>query len=309
MKGYSTLPMTPDEAYEKALRRIRKAEETGAVELDLRGWIETSGELTGLEILNRLPRELARLTKLQSLNLSFCMELSDLSPLASLSSLVLYGCTQLSDLSPLAGLISLRTLILDDCGVRRFAPLEFLLPTLNELSMSGCKLEDLPHEVCGEETCQNVLNKVRAHYEDLKAGQQIDAEVKVLFLGNGGAGKTQLCRRLRDLPFDPSIPSTHGVELAQTTVELDGFLNLVRLNLWDFGGQDTYHGLRNKPASAPAFPGTRTPQTPGVSPTQPAYPGAAETTSTSIAEMLSTVAGNADQTRRLSAAQRLQFMR
>ena len=33
--------MTPEEAYEEALRRIRKAEETGAVELDL-GRLDTS---------------------------------------------------------------------------------------------------------------------------------------------------------------------------------------------------------------------------------------------------------------------------
>jgi internalin A len=63
-----------------------------------------------------------------------------------------------------------------------------------------------------------------------------------LFLGNGGAGKTQLFRRLRDLPFDPNIPTTHGVQLGQTTVELDGCPEPVRLNLWDFGGQDIYHG-------------------------------------------------------------------
>ncbi len=30
--------------------------------------------------------------------------------------------------------------------------------------------------------------------------------------------------------------------------------------------------IRNKPASAPTFPGTRTPQPPGASPAQPAYP-------------------------------------
>ena len=38
LKGYSHQPnlsMTPEEAYEEALRRIRKAEETGARELDL----------------------------------------------------------------------------------------------------------------------------------------------------------------------------------------------------------------------------------------------------------------------------------
>ena len=98
-------------------------------------------------------------------------------------------------------------LSLDGCfGIRRFAPLKSLLPTLKRLTPFGCKLDDLPPEVCGDGFLNNVLDKVRAHYKDLQAGRQIDAEVKVLFLGNGGVGKTQLCRRLRDLPFDPSVP-------------------------------------------------------------------------------------------------------
>jgi hypothetical protein len=89
--------MTPDKAYDEALRRIREAEKTGALELVLRG----------LETLNRLPPELARLTSLQSLNLSFCKSLrGDLSPLAGLTLLRvldLSGCERLSgDLSPLA---------------------------------------------------------------------------------------------------------------------------------------------------------------------------------------------------------------
>jgi hypothetical protein len=41
--------MTPEEAYEKALRRIRKAEETGAVELDLSGWNPTERAYTDLK--------------------------------------------------------------------------------------------------------------------------------------------------------------------------------------------------------------------------------------------------------------------
>ena len=55
-------------------------------------------------------------------------------------------------------------------------------------------------------------------------------------------GKTQLCRRLRDLPFDPNIPTTHGIQRGEMTLRLDGFPEPVRLNLWDFGGQDVYHG-------------------------------------------------------------------
>jgi hypothetical protein len=62
--------MTPEEAYEEALRRIREAEETGVF------------DLIGLETLTRLPPELKRLTSLQSLNLFECDQLSgDLAPL------------------------------------------------------------------------------------------------------------------------------------------------------------------------------------------------------------------------------------
>jgi hypothetical protein len=72
--------MTPEEeAYEEALRRIRVAEKTGAVELDLNGMKD--GKVTELETLTRLPQELDRLTSLQSLCLEECKQLSgDLRP-------------------------------------------------------------------------------------------------------------------------------------------------------------------------------------------------------------------------------------
>jgi internalin A len=266
-----------------ARRRIKEAEENKSVKLDLSEFpflTRFPPELASLTSLQTLDlsecsqlsgdlRPLAELKSLQSLNLSGCYQLSgDLRPLGeltSLQSLDLAGCYQLSgdlspmaatslhtlnlsrcfqlDLSPLAALKSLQALDLSWCvGIRCFSPLESLLPTLHELYLSNCKFEDLPSEVCGS-SWQNVLDEVRAHYKDLEAGQRIDAELKVLFLGNGGAGKTQLCRRLRNEPFDEKgVFSTHGIQLTQTTLELEGFPEPVRLNLWDFGGQEIYHG-------------------------------------------------------------------
>ena len=79
-KGRSKL-IIPEEAYEETLRRIREAEKTGALELDLSGWNKTAWEYTGLETLTRLPPELEHLPSLQSLNLSRCEHLGgDLSP-------------------------------------------------------------------------------------------------------------------------------------------------------------------------------------------------------------------------------------
>jgi internalin A len=79
---------------------------------------------------------------------------------------------------------------------------------------------------------------------DLKSGQSLDAELKIFILGNGGIGKTQLSRRLQDLAFNPEIITTHGIELSfvKTNVNLESFKGSVRLNLWDFGGQEIYHG-------------------------------------------------------------------
>jgi hypothetical protein len=100
---------------------------------------------------------LGRLTKLQSLNLSECQQLS-------------------GDLSPLAPIAALQSLSLNGClGIRRFgfAPLESLLSTLKVLTLYGCKLDDLPSEVRRKSAYQNVLNKVRAHF-----GERIDAPQK-----------------------------------------------------------------------------------------------------------------------------------
>jgi len=214
-------------------------------------------------------RPLAGLSSLQSLNVSWCGQISDLRPLASLSalqSLDVCGCEQLSDLRPLAGLSSLKSLDVSRCeqigdlqalagltslqSLRvshgkaglEFFPLKNLLPTLTRLVLYGCQWVDLPLAICGDGEFQDVLAKVRAHYSDLAAGAVPDAEIKVLFLGNGGVGKSQLSRRLRGLPYDPALPTTHGIETSKKTLEIEGATSPIALNLWDFGGQEIYHG-------------------------------------------------------------------
>jgi hypothetical protein len=84
--------------------------------------------------------------------------------LSSLQTVDISGCGQLSGhLSPLAGLTSLQTLYLCGCtGVRKFAPLEALLPRLRELQLYRCRFDDLPTEVCGQYFYQNVIHEVRS---------------------------------------------------------------------------------------------------------------------------------------------------
>ena len=89
------------------------------------------------------------------------------------------------------------------------------------------------------EDCRPAL---QAHFADLAAGAISEPMAKLVVLGNGSVGKTQLCRKLRGLGYDPSIASTHGITIADARApSLQEGVD-IRLKLWDFGGQDIYHG-------------------------------------------------------------------
>ena len=109
---------------------------------------------------------------------------------ASLQSLDLSWCGQISDFQPLAGLASLQSLSLQNCrNVASFAPLAALLEGLHEIRLYGTRFADLPTEICGDSHTENVLAKVRAHFDDRMAGSAQDAEVRVLYLATAASGR------------------------------------------------------------------------------------------------------------------------
>jgi len=162
--------MTPEEeAYAEALHRIHEAEETGEVELDL----------SKLSALNRLPRELERLTSLQTLDLSSCEQLSgDLAPLAGLTALRtldLSHCWQLSDLGPLSGLTSLQRLDLYKClEIRDLRPVRESVKGRITASRAGASAQSSSEADCHWETMatkskQSLAQKSNTGVYDLSA--------------------------------------------------------------------------------------------------------------------------------------------
>ncbi len=57
------------------------------------------------------------------------------------------------------------------------------------------------------------LERLRAHFRDLKVGESEITDFKLMLLGNGRVGKTQICRRLQGQDYDETVPSTHGVKI------------------------------------------------------------------------------------------------
>lgn len=231
-------------------------------QLDLSGFQQLSdlSPLANLQALQQLDLRgcqqlrdfspLANLTALQQLDLRKCEQLSDLSPLTNLTALQqldLSGCQQLSDLSPLAGLPQLHTLKLDtslDCSPSA-VPLN-TWPALQELHCQS--LLSAPSELGSnkQEYLDNCLPRIRQWQQDLQHGEAPASATKVVIIGNGRVGKTQLCRRLQGLGFDTNIPSTHGIALQECLLSpAMGEQPAVSASLWDFGGQDIYLGTHS----------------------------------------------------------------
>jgi internalin A len=172
-----------------------------------------------------------------------CTQVSDLGPLRHLPNLHTLYCsrTQVSDLGPLQHVPNLHTLYCSQC--RLISPPEalWLKPSLRHLILYETQIPGVPDEVLSQDEEANCLDSLRAHLEDLKTGRDAAADIKLMILGNGRVGKTQICRRLRGENYDDTVESTHGILVTSAPLPARGDHG-ARLQIWDFGGQDIYHG-------------------------------------------------------------------
>lgn len=100
---------------------------------------------------------------------------------------------------------------------------------------------ELPDEIFGDEEF-NSAGRVLAHLGE--KDRVPDNEIKVILVGDGRSGKSSLARRMVEDRFDDREPSTHGIRLWKQSIDFEpheGGSATVKLNLWDFAGQDLYH--------------------------------------------------------------------
>jgi small GTP-binding protein len=206
-------------------------------------------QLTSLDLsYNKLSdiSVLSGLTQLTTLNLASTnvSNLSFLSSLTQLTSLDL-GYNRVSDISVLSGLTQLIFLELRRNTIKKLPPLILELDMgidikaqyrrIKHITLYGNPLESPPPEIIkkGKEA-------MRAYFESLETGDMLPLnEVKVLLVGDGGAGKTSLVKRLRGKGFDKNEPQTHGINIDQWNLQC-GEAN-VTTRMWDFGGQEIMH--------------------------------------------------------------------
>lgn len=174
-------------------------------------WLDLHGNR-----LTKLPAEIGQLTNLTGLSLRD---------------------NQLTELPPEIGrLVNLTWLDLSNNRLTSLPPEISQLTSLNELYLSGNPLPIPPEIIRKANEPSAVINYYLQHITGRKKPLN---EAKVLVVGQSSVGKTSLVRRLTEGVFNPHETKTEGINIRPWQIEING--QSVRLNVWDFGGQEIMH--------------------------------------------------------------------
>jgi internalin A len=210
--------------------------------------------------LEILPDWLGQLTRLVSLVVDRNVLTALPESLSQLTELECLGITgnRLSTLpESLRGLAKLRYLFAADNRLASLpSSLRSRLSALEVLDLSGNEALGVPPEILGPSafskewqfrpfkiTIQPTPASPSAivdYYFRTRRDRKPLNEAKLILVGRGGVGKTCLIKRMLHNTFNEREPETPGIEIQQWLVPMsDG--DTVRLNVWDFGGQEILH--------------------------------------------------------------------
>ncbi|MFM6488542.1 MAG: COR domain-containing protein [Dolichospermum sp.] len=140
----------------------------------------------------------------------------------------------------IAQLSNLTVLDLSDNQQTTFPEAIKQLSQLEKLDLRGNQL-NIPAEILG--SSWNSLGKpseILTYYFSVQTEERQPLnEAKVLLVGQGTVGKTSLVKRLIKNTFDANESKTNGINIENWRLEVNQ--QTIRLNIWDFGGQEIMH--------------------------------------------------------------------
>jgi internalin A len=206
---------------------------------------EVIGQLSNLTELflfsnqiSQIPEVIGQLSNLTRLYL-FSNQISQIpeviGQLSNLTELSL-NINQINQVSEVIGQLSnLTELYLSDNQISRIPECLEALPNLKVLDLERNPLPISP-EVLETREAEAIFDYCR----QLRSGKVRPLnEVKMLLVGQGSVGKTSLINRLLHERFDRHEAQTDGLNVTYWPIHVNS--KDVRVNVWDFGGQEIYH--------------------------------------------------------------------
>lgn len=195
----------------------------------LPAWIGQMRSLTSLDVsgnsLEALPDELRRLSGLTSLDVG--------NNLFTAVPPVIYELTSLESLR-----LDNYFTTANQNEIRELSPDILRLKNLFSIMVSGNPLVTPPIDIA-----EKGVESIKRFFSQLEEeGVDYLYEAKILTVGEPGAGKTSLAKKIVDADYklrDDEV-STKGIEVLRWYFQAPGGERF-RANIWDFGGQEIYH--------------------------------------------------------------------
>ncbi len=199
----------------------------------------------GSNQITQIPDALCQLSKLTELYLQknqITQIPEAIGKLSNLTNLVLSNNQITSIPEAIAQLSNLTYLSLRNNHIETIPECLETLPKLEKLDLRRNPLPISPevlglgqhYEDCG--TPAAIFNYLR----QLRSGEVLPLnEAKVLLVGQSSVGKTSLINRLTHNQYNPNEPQTDGLNITEWQITVN--TKPVKLNVWDFGGQEIYH--------------------------------------------------------------------
>jgi len=199
--------------------------------------------LTQLDLRNNklteIPESLTKLSNLTQLDLSLnqLTEIPEsLTKLSNLTQLYL-SSNQLTEIPESIGKLSnLTQLYLSGNQLTEIPESISKLSNFTWLSLDNNPLKHPPLEIANRG-----IKDIKQYFQQFQQGKDYLYEAKLLIVGEAGAGKTTLAKKI-DNPNYPlqEEDSTQGIEVITYNFNIPNQQNF-RTNIWDFGGQEIYH--------------------------------------------------------------------
>ena len=163
----------------------------------------------------------------------------EITKLTNLTTLYLWG-NKLTSLPEFAKLTNLTSLVLRNNQLTSLPTEITKLTNLTNLDIRENQLPIPPETLANPEDVKSIFAAITG----LQSGERLN-EAKMLVVGDGKVGKSSVVERLIHNTYNPQKETTLGVEIndemkvVQSEVQDKG--EPIKLNIWDFGGQEIQH--------------------------------------------------------------------